>query len=102
VSNGQRTFLLDGIAYEYVDVAPDHNGRTVRRFTYGEEPQVIALVQLAGGGNVEIHGYATFWSEQDVDVAWTDDQGSSFTCWVSASDVRRPVPGEWHGSYLPR
>ncbi|MBT2548053.1 hypothetical protein [Arthrobacter sp. ISL-65] len=44
MSKAQRTFLLDGMEYEYVDVSADHTGQTVRRFTYGQEPQVIATV----------------------------------------------------------
>lgn len=70
---------------------PDQTGESVKRFTYGQEPQVIALVPLLGGGSVDIHGHATFWSRKDVDVAWTDDHGSSYTCWVPASSARRPL-----------
>jgi hypothetical protein len=98
VDEERRTFLLDGTKYEYVDAAPDHSGQTVKRFTYGQEPHVMATIPLAKGGKFGIHGYATFWSGKDVDVAWTDDHGSSFTCWVPASDVRRPAAGEWRGS----
>lgn len=95
---------MDGVVYEHADRRPDFAGNmgTVRRFTYGEEPQVIAQVPLANGGTLEIHGYATHWTQDDVDVAWTDDRGSQYTCWVSVDDVRRPLANEWHGNYLPR
>ena len=68
----------------------------------GPEPEVIAQVPLVDGGPLEVHGYATFWTQEEVDVAWTDDRGSTYQCWVPASQVRRPSPGEWHGNYLPR
>lgn len=94
----------DDMVYEHADRRPDFSGQLiqVRRFTYGEEPQVIAQVPLANGGTFEIHGYATHWTQDDVDVAWTDDRGSQYTCWVPADKVRRPSDGEWHGNYLPR
>ena len=88
--------------YEHADRRPDHTGHTVHRFTYKQEPEVIAQVPLVDGGPLEVHGYATFWTQEEVDVAWTDDRGSTYQCWVPASQVRRPSPGEWHGNYLPR
>jgi hypothetical protein len=61
---------------------------------------VIAQVPLTDGGTLEIHGHATHWT--NVDVAWTDDRGSKYTCSVPAKDARRAAAGEWHGNYLPR
>ena len=95
-------FILAGVRYEHAIREPQLEGVTVRRFTYGEEPCVIAQVPLAGGGVVEVHGYAQHWTPRDVVVAWTDDHGREHNCWVPASDVRRPDPSEWHGRYLPR
>lgn len=92
---------MGGTKYEIAFRQPDLEGVTVRRFTYGEEPQVIAQVPLATGGTLEVHGYAAHWTPHDVTVAWTDDHGREFSCWVLASDVRRPAPDEWHGRYLP-
>jgi hypothetical protein len=60
---------------------------------------VRAQVPLANGGTIETHEYATHWTQDEVDVAWTDDGGSQYTCWVSANQVRRTAPGEWHGRY---
>jgi hypothetical protein len=93
---------MGGTDYEYIGGVPDHSGQTIKRFTYGQEPQVIALVPLADGGSVLVHGYATFWSQQEVEVAWTDDRGSEYSCWVPAGQLRWPEAGEWRGNYLPR
>lgn len=98
----RRTFEMNGVVYEHAQRTPDFTGQTIRRFTYGEEPQVIAQLPLANGGTIEIHGYATHWTQDDVDVAWTDDTRTKYTCWVPAQDVRRPTADEWHGNYLPR
>lgn len=98
----RSVFEKDGVVYEHADRRPDFTGQTVRRFTYGEEPEVIAQVPLANGESIEIHGYATHWTQDEVDVAWTDDRGSQYTCWVPADQVRRPAGAEWHGDYLPR
>ena len=97
----RSVFEMDGVVYQHADRRPDFTGHTVRTFTYGEEPQVIAQVPLANGGTIEIHGYATHWTQDDVAVAWTDDRGSQHTCWVPATDIRRAAD-DWHGNYLPR
>jgi hypothetical protein len=64
--------------------------------------RVLRRPPLVNGGTLEIHGYATHWTKEDVDVAWTDDHRSQNTCWVTTKNFRRPVEGEWHGNYLPR
>lgn len=97
----EGTFEMNGAGYKHAGRRPDFTGQTVRRFTYGEEPQGIAQVPLVNGATLEIHGYATHWTHDD-DVAWTDDRGSQYTCWVPAHQVRRPAAVQWHGSYLPR
>lgn len=51
-------FRLGGVDYEHEAVQPDFSGKVVRRFTYGQEPKVIAELDLTDGGTVEIHGYA--------------------------------------------
>jgi hypothetical protein len=97
----RRTFEMNGTVYEHTDRRPGFTGQTVRRFTYGEEPPVIAQFSLVNGGTLEIHGYATHWTKDEADIAWTDDNGSQYTCWVAAKDVHRPTSDEWHGRYLP-
>lgn len=93
-------FQLDGIAYEYADPKPELAAGSVRRFTTGEEPRVIAQVPLAGGGAVEVHGYATHYTREWVTVVWNDDNIHHFDCWVPATDVRRPGEGEWRGRFV--
>jgi hypothetical protein len=77
-----RAFQMNGTMYEHADRRPDHTGHTVHRFTYKQEPEVIAQVPLVDGVPLEVHGYATFWTQEEVDVAWTDDRGSTYQCWV--------------------
>lgn len=93
-------FMLDAAEYEHADPLPDHPPGSVTRFEHRTEPHVIAQVPLAGGGTVEVHGYATFYSREWVDVVWTDDNFQHFDCWVPAADVRRPAEGAWHGRYV--
>jgi hypothetical protein len=95
-------FLLGGIAYEHADPAPELAAGSTERFTYGEEAKVIAKVPLVGGGTLEIHGYATFYTREWVTVEWLDDNFRHFNCWTPAADVRRPDEGEWQGRYVPR
>ena len=96
----QTKFVLDGAEYEHADPRPEITPGRVRRFVYGGEPKVIAKVPLAAGGTVEVHGYATHYTQEWVSLAWTDDVFSHCTCWVPAADVRRPGEGEWQGRYV--
>jgi hypothetical protein len=93
-------FVLDGAEYEYADLAPELEVGRVTRFEHRTEPEVIAQVPLVGGGKVEVHCYATFYTQDWVNVVWTDDRHQHFGCWVPAADVRRPTEGEWHGWYV--
>lgn len=93
-------FVLDGIEYEHADPQPDVDVGRVTRFEHRTEPEVIAQVPLADGGTVEVHGYATFYTHDWVDLVWTDDKQQHLNCWVPAADVRRPAPGEWKGRYV--
>ena len=95
-------FLQSGMTYEHADPHPDMPPDSVRRFTYGTEPKVIAQVPLAGGGTVEVHGYAAHYNRDWVSVEWNDDNIKQFVCWVPAADVRRPTEGEWRGRYVAR
>jgi len=52
-------FMLDGVTYEHANPAPQLAPGSVRRFPAGTEPEVVAQVHVAGGGTVEVHGYAT-------------------------------------------
>lgn len=93
---------MDGLEYAHEAVQPDLAGKDVRRFTYGQEPKVIAELGLVGGATVEIHGYAEHWSKDEVVVVWTDDDLRHCSCWVPSSKVRRPGDGEWKGNYISR
>ncbi|WP_461172259.1 hypothetical protein M1D93_14845 [Arthrobacter sp. Z1-9] len=93
-------FTLDGMEYEHADPQPEVNITDVTRFEHRTEPYVIAQVPLAGGGTVEVHGYATFYSQDWVDIVWTDDNSNHMGCWVPAADVGRPAEGEWRGRYV--
>ena len=95
-------FVQGGVEYEHADPQPEMAPGSVRRFTYGTEPHVIAQVPLAGGGTVEVHGYAAHYSREWVSVEWNDDDIHQFSCWVPAADVRRPGEGEWRGRYMAR
>lgn len=92
-------FVQDGIQYEHADTKPDLVPGSVRRFTYGAEPQIIARVPLKGGGIIEIHGYGGHYNSDWATVDWNDNV-HHFTCWVPAADVRRAAEGEWHGNYV--
>ncbi|TLM87194.1 hypothetical protein [Pseudarthrobacter sp. NamE5] len=98
--NKPTKFVLDGAEYEHADPHPEHESGSVTRFESRTEPEVIALVPLVGGGTVEVHGYATFYSKDWVDVVWTDEGAQHMSCWVPAPDVRRPDEGEWRGRYV--
>jgi hypothetical protein len=95
-------FHQDGVEYRYEDRPPNLTGKDVQRFTYGQEPEVIAELDLADGSTVEIHGYAEHWTKDDVAVAWKDDDVQHFHAWIPAEKVRRPSPGEWHGNFVSR
>lgn len=95
-------FLQGGTTYEHADPHPDFASGSVRRFTYGTEPKVIAQVPLADGGTAEVHGYAAHYNNDWVSVEWNDDNIKHFSCWVHAADVRRPTEGEWRGHYVAR
>ncbi|MEV4991192.1 hypothetical protein [Pseudarthrobacter sp. LMD1-1-1.1] len=96
----QTKFVQDGAEYEHADLRPELAPGIVRRFVYGGEPKVIAQVPLKAGGGVEVHGYATHYTQDWVSLEWTDDVFAHCTCWVPATDVRRPAEGEWHGRYV--
>lgn len=66
----------------------------------GQWPEVIAQVPLASGGTVEVHGYATHYTQEWVAVVWNDDNVQHFDCWTPAADVRRPAEGEWNGRFV--
>jgi hypothetical protein len=93
-------FMLDGTAYEHANPAPQLAAGSVRRFPAGTEPEVIAQVPLVGGGTVEVHGYATHYTQEWVTIEWNDDNIQHFNSWTPAADVRRPGEGEWHGRYV--
>ena len=95
-------FLQGGETYEMADPRPELAAGSVRRFTYGTEPKVIAQVPLKGGGAVEVHGYATHYNQEWVSVQWNDDNIQNFDSWVPAADVRRPTEGEWRGNFVAR
>jgi hypothetical protein len=90
-------FLLNGATYEHADPQPEHTPGSVTRFEHRMEPKVIAQVPLAGGGTAEVHGYATFYSPEWVDVVWTDENYQHFDCWVPAGGITRPYGDEGHG-----
>lgn len=92
--------MLDGTEYEHANPTPELAAGSVRRFVSGTEPHIIAQVPLAGGGTVEVHGYATHYTREWVAVVWNDDNIQNFDCWVPAADVRRPAEGEWRGRYV--
>lgn len=92
--------MLNGTTYELAGSVPQLAEGSVRRFTHRTEPQVIAQVPLAGGGTVEVHGYATHYNQDWVNLTWNDDNFHQFDSWVPAADVRRPAESEWHGRYV--
>lgn len=93
-------FQLEGTTYECAAQQPELAAGSVRRFTSGEEPKVIAQVPLAGGGKVEVHGYATHYNREWVTVVWNDENFQQIDCWAPAADVRRPGEAEWAGKYV--
>lgn len=97
----QTKFVQDGAEYEHANLKPEMAPGSVRRFTYGCEPHIIAQVPLAGGGTVEVHGYATHYNQEWVSVEWLDETHAHLACWVQAADVRRPGEREWRGKYVP-
>ncbi|QDG88882.1 hypothetical protein [Pseudarthrobacter sp. NIBRBAC000502770] len=96
----QAKFVLDGAEYEHADPRPELAPGSVRRFVYGGEPKVIAQVPLKSGGTAEVHGYATHYNQEWVNVVWTDDVFSHCSCWVPSADIRRPAEGEWRGRFV--
>ncbi|WP_457948336.1 hypothetical protein ACTAQI_20410 [Pseudarthrobacter sp. alpha12b] len=96
----QTKFVQAGAEYEHADPRPELAPGSVRRFVYGGEPKIIAQVPLKAGGTIEVHGYATHYTQEWVSLVWTDDVFSHCTCWVPAADVRRPAEGEWKGRYV--
>jgi len=97
----QTKFVQDGAEYEHANPKPSLAAGGVRRFVYGQEPKLIARVPLRGGGTVEVHGYATHYTQEWVSVAWTDERAGHVSCWVPAADVRRPrEEAEWQGRFV--
>lgn len=95
-------FRQGGVDYEYTSPIPDLTAKTVRRFTYGQEPKVIAELELTDGRTVEVHGYAEHWTTDEVVVTWSDDDLRHFSVWVPAGNVRRTPEDEWHGHFVSR
>jgi hypothetical protein len=93
-------FVLGGTVYVHADPVPDVG--EANRFGYGDEPKVIAQVPLEDGDTVEVHGYATFYTQEWVTVDWNDDNYQHFNAWIPATNVRRPLEGEWQGRYVAR
>ncbi|MFC9353298.1 hypothetical protein [Arthrobacter sp. NPDC057013] len=102
MASNLSVFRLDGVEHTFEAVQPDLSGKDVQRFSYGEEPEVIAELALADGSAVEIHGYAEHWRKEEVAVGWTDDDAQLFHAWIPAAKVRRPSAGEWHGNFVSR
>lgn len=94
-------FRLDGTIYEHAATEPAVAAGSVSRFEHGTEPEVIAQVPLAGGGTIEVHGYATHYNQEWVTVALERRQHPAPRLLVPAADVRRPAEGEWRGRYVP-
>ncbi|MDB5243413.1 MAG: hypothetical protein JWP57_4038 [Spirosoma sp.] len=95
-------FRQDGVEYEYEARHPDLRTKTVQRFTYGQEPKVIAEPELTDGRTVEVHGYAEHWTKDEVVVVWSDDDIQHCSAWVPSGKVRRPAEDEWHGKSVSR
>lgn len=85
----RRRFVQDGKTYTLVDSEFDPTGGPVQRFTYGQEPEVVAQIPVEEGGTVEVVGTAGHWNMKTVDVGWHDDNMSYFSCRVPAENVRR-------------
>ena len=101
IFDDQTKFVHHGGEYEHANPRPELAPGSVRRFVYGGEPEIIAQVPLAGGGTLEVHGYATHYNQDWVTIEWIDDVFTHCGCWVPAKDVKRPAEGEWHGRYVP-
>ncbi|CCQ44333.1 hypothetical protein ARTSIC4J27_257 [Pseudarthrobacter siccitolerans] len=95
-------FQLDGVPYEYEWTQPDFTGKAVQRYTYGQEPKVIASLDLSDGRTVEIHGYAEHWTNDEVVIVWTDDNFQHCSAWMPTRKVRRPDGDEWDGKFVSR
>jgi uncharacterized OB-fold protein len=85
----RRTFVQDGKTYTHTNDPMDPGGGPVKRFPYGQEPEVLALIPLEGGGTVEVAGTASHWNQTTVSVGWHDDNRNWFDCVVPAKDVQR-------------
>lgn len=95
-------FQQNGTVYQYESTVPGLEHVEVHRFTYGEEPPMIATLATENDGVVEVHGYGEHWTKDWVVVVWSDDNIRHCSCWIPAHDVRRPAEEEWHGHYVSR
>lgn len=94
-------FRQDGKPHQHAVPHPDTSLGSVRRFTYGREPKVVAQVHLTSGLKVEVHVYAAHYNSVWVSVEWTMTTSSH-------SSAGFPGPtcsarqSEWHAGYVAR
>ncbi|WP_159702608.1 hypothetical protein [Arthrobacter sp. 18067] len=82
-------FSEAGQEYELAPSEYTFTHHDVQRFTYGQEPYVIAQVPVAGGSKVEVRALAVWWSATHVQIEWTDENMNMFNCWLPKADVKR-------------
>lgn len=95
-------FRENGQQYEMVEAEHKYSHRDIHRFTYGQEPMVIAQVPVVGGGKVEVRGIAVWWSPTHMQIEWMDERLEQFNCWLIKTDVRLVDVMNWGGRYVPR
>jgi hypothetical protein len=88
-------FTQDSTSYEYLRPSRFKDHEEVQSWEYGSYPKVLASVQLASGGTVDVYAHATRWSNTHVCTIWVDQTSQTFVAWVPKDNVRRATDSEW-------
>jgi hypothetical protein len=89
------SFTQDGTTHEYLKPSGFKKPEEVLSWVYGQYPKVVAAVQLAGGGTVDVYGESTRWSPTHISVSRVDDNDQMCWAWILKAGVRRATESEW-------
>lgn len=88
-------FELEGVTYEFMEVARIGPVEDVRSWPLDGRPKVHAQIPLKTGGTIAVYAHATHWSKTQISVQWYDDDKISLATWLPKESVRPVTESEW-------